>query len=109
MRAGPQAPLQDYSQCGRPSAETAHRRGDEKTPGTSLASGQEWDQDTSDQSCECAMSQLFGNGQQCEEVHEHISLPGMPDLSVCSVSRSERHTLTDTGQSCAPAPAVLEH
>ena len=32
------------------------------------------------------MSQLFENGQQGEEVHEQISLPGMPDLTVCSVS-----------------------
>lgn len=48
------------------------------------------------------MSQLFEDGQAREEVHEHISLPGMPDLIVCSVSRTERHILRHTGQSCIP-------
>ena len=105
--AGPQAPSQDLSQFGRSSAETAERRRDKEASGASLAAGREWEHDTSDESCECAMSKLFGNGQPCEEVHGHISLPGVPDLSVCSVSRAERHTLTHTGQSCAPAPGPL--
>lgn len=44
------------------------------------------------------MSHLFDSGQQAEEVQESISLPGMPVLSVCSISRSQRHTLAHTGE-----------
>ena len=44
------------------------------------------------------MSHLFDSGQQVEEVQESISLPGMPALSVCSISRNQRHTLAHTGE-----------
>ena len=44
------------------------------------------------------MSHLFDSGQQAEEVQESISLPGMPALSVCSISRNQRHTLAHTGE-----------
>ncbi len=53
------------------------------------------------------MSELFENGQQGEEVHEQISLPGMPNLTVYSISRSERHTLRHTGWSCASEAKTL--
>ena len=105
-RAGAQTSLQKESSCEGQSAENAKHLNDGATACPSVASGHEWEQDTSDQSCESAMSQLFENGQQPEEVHEHISLPGMPTLSVRSVSRSQRHTLKHTGGSCTSAPSM---
>ena len=57
----------------------------------------EWEQDASDLSSDMAISHLFEDGQQREEIQEHISLPGLPPLSVCSISRSQRHTLSHTG------------
>ena len=104
LLAGAQPPSQAGSQSEAPSAGSDKQQRGVEVSRSALASGHEWEQDRSDQSCECAMSQLFENGQQGEEVQEQISLPGMPDLTVCSVSRSERHTLRHTGQSCVPAP-----
>jgi hypothetical protein len=62
----------------------------------------EWEQCPAAQSADTAISHLFEDERELQEVQQHISLPGIPALSVHSVSRSHRHTLTHTGEPSAP-------
>ena len=63
----------------------------------------EWEQRPAEQSADTAISHLFEDEQELQEVQQHISLLGIPALSVHSVNRSHRHTLTHTGEPPAPS------
>ena len=62
----------------------------------------EWEQCLTEQSADTAISHLFEDERELREVQQHISLPGIPALSVHSVNRSHRHTLTHTGEPSVP-------
>ena len=61
----------------------------------------EWEQGLTEQIADTAISQLFEDERELQEVQQHISLPGIAALSVHSVNRSHRHTLTHTGEPSA--------
>ena len=84
----------------------ANRQADQSSNGVTERNPEppaaEWEQRLAEQNADTAISHLFEDEQELQEAQQHISLPGMPILSVHSVSRSHRHTLVHTGEPPTP-------